>query len=97
MYAIRSYYVINAFIGFCHTNLAHSSDRYDLEGVERAFYSHPDLCLQLIALFRSRFDPACRNQDSYAQQMEQLVRTVEHYNTGHKRVDGYRRTIFRCS
>ncbi len=89
--------LVNAFIAFCHTNLAHSSDRYDLEGVERAFYSHPDLCLQFIALFRERFDPAiCAQNRQYHHLMDQLVKTVENYNTGHKRVDSYRRKIFRC-
>ena len=89
--------LINAFIAFCHTNLAHSSDRYDFEGVERAFYSHPDLCLQFIALFRQRFDPAISTQErQYDMLMAQLVKTVDNYNTGHKRVDSYRRKIFRC-
>ena len=89
--------LINAFIAFCHTNLAHSSDRYDFEGVERAFYSHPDLCLQFIALFRQRFDPAISTQErQYNMLMAQLVKTVDNYNTGHKRVDSYRRKIFRC-
>ncbi len=89
--------LINAFIAFCHTNLAHSSDRYDFEGVERAFYSHPDLCLQFLALFRQRFDPAISARESqYEKLMAQLMKTVDNYNTGHKRVDSYRRKIFRC-
>lgn len=89
--------LINAFIAFCHTNLAHSSDLYDLEGVERAFHFHPDLCLQLVELFRTRFDPAMENREKlYAELLEKAVYTVEEYNTGHKRVDAYRRTIFRC-
>ncbi len=89
--------LVNAFIAFCHTNLAHSSDLYDLEGVERAFHSHPDLCLQLVELFRTRFDPATAGREGlYAELLDKAVHTVEEYNTGHKRVDSYRRTIFRC-
>ncbi len=89
--------LVNAFIAFCHTNLAHSSDRYDFEGVERAFYSHPDLCLQLVELFRARFDPDLKGRDAtYRELLEKLTHLVEHYNTGHKRVDAYRKNIFQC-
>ena len=89
--------LVNAFISFCHSNLAHSSDLYDLEGVERAFHSHPELCLQFVDLFRTRFDPALANREElYAKRLEQTIYTVEEYNTGHKRVDAYRRAIFRC-
>ena len=89
--------LVNAFIAFCHTNLAHSADRYDLEGVERAFYSHPDLCLQLVQLFRTRFDPNLTDREGvYQKQLADLEYAIEHYNTGHKRVDAYRRTIFYC-
>jgi len=89
--------LVNAFIAFCHTNLAHSGDRYDLEGVERAFYSHPDLCLQLVELFRLRFDPERNNREpAYEKLHGTLSHIIEHYNTGHKRVDAYRKTIFHC-
>ena len=50
--------LIRAFVGFCHTNLAHNHpDSFDLEGVMRAFHNHPDVSLQLVKLFRARFDP----------------------------------------
>ncbi len=89
--------LINAFVAFCHTNLAHSSDRYDFEGVERAFYSHPDLCLQLVKLFRSRFDPNLDDrEEAFNPLLAQLAQLVKHYNTGHKRVDAYRKNIFHC-
>jgi len=89
--------LVNAFIAFCHSNLAYSSDLYAFEGVERAFNSHPDLCLQLLELFRTRFDPTLKNREElYQKRLEQAIHTVEEYNTGHKRVDAYRRTIFRC-
>ncbi len=40
--------VLSAFIGFCHTNMAHNHpDSYDLEGVMRAFHNQPDIALQL--------------------------------------------------
>jgi glutamate dehydrogenase len=43
--------LVNAFIGFCHTNLAHNQPhRYTLEDVMRAFHSHPDVALKLTAL-----------------------------------------------
>ncbi len=44
--------LVNAFIGFCHANLAHNQpDRYTLEDVVRAFHSHPEIALQLARLF----------------------------------------------
>lgn len=90
--------LVNALVAFCHTNLAHSGDLYDLEGVERAFIHHPDLCLQFLELFHSRFDPAISNREErYAELLGKAVHAVEEYNTGHKGVDAYRRTIFRCA
>ncbi|HXK56890.1 MAG TPA: amino acid dehydrogenase, partial [Gammaproteobacteria bacterium] len=50
--------LINAMIGFCHTNLAHNlPDTFDLEGIMRAFHNHPDISLQLVRLFQVRIDP----------------------------------------
>ncbi|MDX2480638.1 MAG: NAD-glutamate dehydrogenase [Desulfuromusa sp.] len=90
--------LVNALLAFCHTNLAHSGDLYDLEGVERAFIHHPNLCLQFLELFHSRFDPAISNREErYAELLDKAVHAVEEYNTGHKGVDAYRRTIFRCA
>ncbi len=90
--------LVNALIAFCHTNLAHSSDLYALEGVERAFIHHRDLCLQFLELFHARFDPTINNrQERYAELLEKTVYAVEEYNTGHKGVDAFRRTIFRCA
>ncbi len=56
--------LINAFIGFCHTNLAHNQPhRYTLEDVIRAFHSHPDIALRLVRLFEARFDPELPDRD----------------------------------
>ena len=50
--------LVNAFISFCHTNLAHHHpDPFGYEDVMRAFHSHPDIALQLTKLFRTRFEP----------------------------------------
>ena len=52
--------LINAMIGFCHTNLAHNRpDTFDLEGIMRAFHNHPDISLRLVRLFQVRFDRRC--------------------------------------
>jgi len=90
--------LIRAFIGFCHTSLAHNHpDRFDLEGVMRAFYNHADLVQQLVKLFRIRFDPEIQErQENYCKTLEKTVRLIEHYNTGRHFLDEYRRTIFLC-
>ncbi len=51
--------LINAFIAFCHTSLAHSRpDHFKLAEVRDAFLSHPQISLQLAALFRQRLTAA---------------------------------------
>jgi len=90
--------LINAFISFCHSNLAHNQpDRFDLEEVTNAFCSQPEISLQLIKLFRSRFDPALKDRVKvYKATLDETVRIVEGYNTGHRYLDDIRRAIFRC-
>ena len=91
--------LINAFIGFCHTNLAHNQPhRYTLEDVIRAFHSHPDIALRLVRLFEARFDPDVPGRETrYPAELEQAEREVAAYNTGHKRLDEFRRSIFRAT
>ncbi|MGB5454045.1 MAG: NAD-glutamate dehydrogenase domain-containing protein [Sedimenticolaceae bacterium] len=91
--------LVDAMIGFCHTNLAHNRpDTFDLEGIMRAFQNHPDISLKLVALFHARFDPEILERDvSYADTLEQTLLAVEEYDTGRRFLDGFRRTIFRCA
>ena len=75
--------LVDAFIGFCHTNLAHSQpDSFTLEDVVRAFHSHPDIALKLTRLFGLRFDPDSRTARPY-KALEEAAHAVEKYNTGH--------------
>ena len=91
--------LMNVFIAFCHTNLAHSRpDRYGIDDVQSAFHSHPDMSLQLAKLFRARFDPAVQDREPlYNSVLEETRRAVTDYNTGHKYLDDVRRSIFSCS
>ncbi len=90
--------LVRAFIGFCHTNLAHNHpDRFDLEGVMRAFHNHPDLVQRLVLLFKIRFDPELRkSEDGYLKALQETTQVIENYNTGRRFLDEYRRAIFRC-
>jgi glutamate dehydrogenase len=89
--------LVNAFVAFCHTNLAHSNpDRFGLEDVQSAFFSHPEMALQLTRLFRLRFDPDLTDRQQYQQALAEATRTVQDYNTGHRWLDEIRRTIYRC-
>jgi len=88
----------NAFVAFCHTNLAHNQpDRFGLDDVQSAFHSHPEMSLQLVKLFRARFDPAITaSHPLYGSVLEETVQAVDGYNTGHRYLDEVRRTIYRC-
>ncbi|GFE56393.1 NAD-glutamate dehydrogenase domain-containing protein [Geobacter sp. AOG1] len=90
--------LVNAFIAFCHSNLAHNQpDRFGLDDVQGAFHSHPEMGLQLIKLFRVRFDPSITDRDHlYPKVFSETAQEVEGYNTGHRHLDEVRRTIFRC-
>jgi glutamate dehydrogenase len=90
--------LLNTFIAFCHSNLAHNQpDRFGLEDVQSAFHSHPEISLQLSALFRARFDPALTDRESlYARLLTEAREAVAGYNTGHRYLDEVRRTIFGC-
>ena len=91
--------LVNAFIGFCHTNLAHNQPhRYTLEDVMRAFHSHPDMALKLTRLFERRFDPDIPEREAaYRSAHDATAREVEEYNTGHRMLDEFRRSIFRAT
>ena len=91
--------LINAFIAFCHTNLAHNQpDRFGLEDIRSAFLSHPEIALQLAELFRVRFDPARTARDeAYQVCLATTNKTVQEYDTGHRYLDEIRRTIFGCA
>jgi glutamate dehydrogenase len=91
--------LVNALIGFCHTNLAHTlPETFDLEGIMRAFHNHPDIALQLVKLFKARFDPRLTDRDVlYQHLLAETTSVVDSYNTGHRFLDDFRRTIFRCA
>lgn len=91
--------LVNAFIGFCHTNLAHNQPhRFTLEDVSRAFHSHPEIVLQLTRLFELRFDPEIADrQSAYETALAAVTKEIEEYNTGHRQLDEFRRTIFRTT
>jgi len=91
--------LVNAFISFCHTNLAHHHpDPFCFEEVLGAFHSHPDIALRLAGLFRTRFAPGLPGREArYAAALEEATRLVEAYNTGHRHLDDLRRAIFRCA
>ncbi len=87
--------LVNAFIAFCHTQLA--PDPYDFEDVMRAFNSHPDMSLQLVELFRVRFDPEVENRDTlFRLTLEKTAGLIEEFNTGRRYIDRVRRVVFRC-
>lgn len=91
--------LVNAFIAFCHTNLAHNQpDRFDFQEVMRAFHSHPDMALKLVQLFNARFDPDVEERAHlYERTLDEVSRAIEEYNTGHRYLDEMRRGIFRCA
>ncbi len=91
--------LVNAFIAFCHTNLAHNQpDRFGFDDVMRAFHSQPDMALKLVWLFATRFDPELAERPAaYTRALEETTRAIEDYNTGHRYFDEMRRIIYRCA
>ncbi|MEH6456509.1 MAG: NAD-glutamate dehydrogenase domain-containing protein, partial [Cocleimonas sp.] len=91
--------LISAFIGFCHTNLAHNApDVYERENITRAFHHVPSLSIQLVELFYTRFDPSISNRESaYATKLETVSELVENFNSGRRILDNLRRVVFRCA
>jgi len=91
--------LINAFIAFCHTQLAHCQpDRFGLDDVYSAFIAHTDIAQQLVELFRLRFEPAVSGRDErYAKALATTTAAAGDYTTGHRHLDEIRRTIFRCA
>ncbi|MEI6208251.1 MAG: NAD-glutamate dehydrogenase domain-containing protein [Desulfuromonadales bacterium] len=90
--------LIDSFIAFCHTSLAHGQpDRFGPEDVQTAFYDHPEMAQLLIRLFRLRFDPDMTDREkSYATALTEARIAVEGYNTGHRWLDDIRRAVYRC-
>ena len=89
--------LVNAFVAFCHTNLAHNRpERFGREDVESAFHAHPEMALHLIRLFRLRFDPELPDRLAYQEALRATERLIADYNTGHRWLDEIRRTIYRC-
>jgi glutamate dehydrogenase len=88
----------NAFIAFCHSNLAHNQpDRFGLDDVQGAFHFHPEMALQFVKLFKARFDPASSDrQPLYDAILVETTEAVEGYNTGHRYLDEVRRSVYRC-
>ncbi|HXE95118.1 MAG TPA: NAD-glutamate dehydrogenase domain-containing protein, partial [Dongiaceae bacterium] len=90
--------LVNAFIAFCHTSLAHGQpERYGLEDVQSAFYAHPEMAQLLLRLFRLRFDPDLGERGNlYTAALIEVQDAVEGYNTGHRWLDDNRRAVYRC-
>jgi len=90
--------LVNAFVAFCHTNLAHNQpDRFGLEDVQSAFHAHPEMAMQLLQLFRARFEPHLQNRDTiYQARLQETTQLIRDYNTGHRWLDEIRQTIYRC-
>jgi len=56
------------------------------------------MALQLTRLFGLRFDPDVADRETaYGKALEEATRAVETHNTGHKMLDDFRRSIFRCT
>lgn len=90
--------LVNAFIAFCHTSLAHGQpERFGLEDVQKAFNDHPEMAQLLIKLFRTRFDPELADRETvYSALLIETLEAVEGYNTGHRWLDDIRRAVYRC-
>lgn len=90
--------LIDAMIGFCHTNLSHNNpDTFGYDSIMRAFHNHADITTQLIDLFHVRFDPTQTNrEETYAETLTSTILAIAEFNSGRKFLDEFRRTVFHC-
>lgn len=90
--------LINAFIAFSHTNLAHNQpERFGPEDVQSAFHAHPEMATQLLRLFKTRFDPTLPDRETaYRTLLDETTELINDYNTGHRWLDEIRQTVYRC-
>jgi len=91
--------LVKAFIGFTHTSCAHNqADRFTHEDVVRAFLFHPEMTLQLVRLFKTRFDPALTGREArWKKELAEVEHEVAAHNTGHRLLDEFRRSLFRTA
>ncbi len=91
--------LVNAMIGFCHTSCAHNQPhRYTFEDVVRAFHSNPEIALRLVRLFETRFDPRLTDREArFEGERAQLEQELAAYNTGHRMLDDFRRSVFQVA
>ncbi|MFL5263041.1 MAG: NAD-glutamate dehydrogenase domain-containing protein [Anaeromyxobacteraceae bacterium] len=91
--------LVNALIGFCHTTCAHNQPhRYTFEDVVRAFHSNAEIALRLVRLFELRFDPQVQDRAAaYGKELEAVQEELASYNTGHRMLDEFRRSVFRTA
>lgn len=89
--------LVNAFIAFCHTTLAHVlPERFGMEDVQHALYDHPEMAQLFIRLFRMRFDPDLPSREGWQAALDSARQAVEEYNTGHRWLDEIRRFVYRA-
>ena len=91
--------LVNALIGFVHTTCAHNQPhRYTFEDVVRAFHSHAEMALRLVRLFEARFDPESVDREvRYGAELSLVEHEVASYNTGHRMLDEFRRSVFKTA
>jgi len=91
--------LVNAFIAFSHSTLAHvEPDHYAYDEVHWAFSSDPEMALRLVRLFATRFAPGVEGrEEAYRTALTEAEREIEEYNTGHRLLDDFRRTVFRAT
>jgi glutamate dehydrogenase len=91
--------LVDAMVGFCHTSCAHNQPhRYTFEDVVRAFTLHPEIALRLVRLFEIRFDPEIADRpEKYAAELESVEHELTAYNTGHRMLDEFRRSVFQTA
>jgi glutamate dehydrogenase len=91
--------LVNAFIHFSHSTLAHvEPDHYAYDEVHWAFSSDPEMALRLVRLFETRFAPEVKGrEEAYRAALEEAEREIEQYNTGHRLLDDFRRTVYRTT
>ncbi len=88
--------LVKAMVYFVHQALVHADPNiYSLTHIEEGLCRHPELTVQLIQAFDWKFHPEKNDLEQYAKTKENLLKLVDHLDTGHEINDKRRKNILK--
>jgi glutamate dehydrogenase len=90
--------LINAIASFSEQVLTHvNPSMFTEDAALEAFAFHPELTTKVISIFRLKFNPTKNDIEKYKVEKEALSNSLDELDTGKKKHDDRRRTIFKVA